>query len=428
MNCPFWLLSICGVAAVTATADVAPGQEKVPWNVPSRSFRLDFASKYPKPQVAFLDEGRALEIPVDFLIVKHERVTVEASLPEPGQFDVEQTNPRAPVEIVRIGPRKVDVVAKVSALSATDATNRAREEFRQMGEAIRKELRPQAKELSEAQLRDFVQKHGGRVPGKGQGIEPLRQAYVDVRTTEELGSKIRRWLEALAAEKPKWVSDADRGAWKTAEPAALFDDYAHLLPYQILDEYLHRVGLRFESNVTRFQAELESRARAVYLVLTGNAGWYTGDPDDALKALDVNDRENLRATLTVNLRCRFFPEVDPKDPNAQWYNAQRLAARAQGVRSIRVEGKLDPAAHDRVDWWFVEQYNPEVIAFNVKKGSGFRVEPPYACEGGTRLRVVATGKGQADYTFEFRASASSSADQEIVVYESPSLPGAKFPF
>jgi hypothetical protein len=424
-------LAFLVVAAVTSAADRGLAQATTTWSIPSRSYHLDFAPDDPERRAVFLDEGLAFEITLDFLMVKHKRVSVEAALPEPGRFEVEQTNPQALVDVTKAGARKVEVVAKIAPMSASDARKAASDTIKEMGKPIAKKIRPEADKLDKPQLRKFLREQGQGVMDlleREQDVEPLRKAYVDVRTVQQLAPEIRRKLEDLAAKRPKWVPDKDRRAWEKNDPRKLFDDYARLLPYEVLDEYLHRCGLEFDSNVGRFDRELETRARAVYLVLSGEAGWYSGDADEALKALSKVDRDALLAALGVRLRCRFVPDVDPKDPNALWCDAQRLAGRAQGVRSIRVEGKLDPGKHDRVDWWFVEKYESGATPSIAREGRGFRVDPPYPCEGGARLRVVATGAAGADYTLEFPSSTASPTDQEVVIHESPSSADLEFPF
>ncbi len=437
MNSPCWLRWIVGVAVV-AGVGAAVAQESLSWSIPGQSIPLDFGSKDLKTEVVFIQEGMAWETPVDFLMVKHKRVTVEAKLPEPGEFVVEQTNPKARVEVVRKGPLKVEVVAKVSAMSASDATNRARKTIRELGKPLKEKLRPEANKLSEDELRAFLRDHGLRIPGpppkggQGQGdqggrLERMREAYLDFRILDDLAPELRRRLEELADEKSKWIEAAQRRQWANAEPMKLLDEYSRLLPYQILDEYLHDCGLDFDGNVRAYKPELEGRARAVYLILTGEAGWYTGTADTALKSLGPKDREALRTAFSVNLRCRFVPQVDPEDPNAQWNHGQRVAARAPGVSRIRVRGSLDPGGHDRVDWWLVDKYERGATPLEFNKDAGFRVET-YPFDGGARLRVVATGEKRSDYALEFPAPNSTRAVQEVEICESPSRVGTKFPY
>jgi len=431
MNRQSWLWKIVGALVLAAPVRPVYAQASNAWQPPKPSYRLDFKSEESGRRVVFRDEGMALEIALDFMMVNVKRVSIEASLPESGSFSVEQTNSEGLVDVVDRGPSRVEVVARISPMSLADANAQAGKKVKALGAPITKRLRPDAQRLGREQLSAFLREREWEVPTAPTPQEELRrirESYLGVRTVEELAPQMRRRLEELAAKRPKWFSEKDRAAWEDAEPQSLLEDYVLLLPYEILDDHQHACGLEFDGNIPNFRRRLESRARAMRLVLNGNASSNSADAAEVSKILGVEERSDLRAALTVNLRCRFLPEVDPEDSNAQWYNAQRLAARARGVASIRVEGQLDPGGHDRVDWWFVEGYKPEVTPFRASGGRRFRVDPPYLCEGGARLRVAATGNEQAKYTLEFRNSAASPDDPNVVIHESPSVAGAKYPF
>lgn len=431
MSRPGWLSTIVALAALTAPAKPACAQAANTWRPPDASYRLDFGSDESGRRVVFLDKGMALEVSVDFMMIKQKRVPIAAVLPEPGSFSVEQTNPKALVDVVKSGTNRFDVVARFSAMSLADANARAAKMVKGLGKPITNRLRPGAQRLGRAELSEFLREREWGIPTAPTPEEELRlirEAYLAVRTVEELAPEMRLRLAALAAKRSKWISETERTAWEDAAPQSLLEDYLLLLPYEILDDHQHAVGIEFDGNIRSFKRRLESRARALRLVLNGNAGLRADDAAEVTKILGAEERSDLRAALTVNLRCHFLPKVDPKDANARWYNAQRLAARARGVASVRVEGQLDPSRNDRVDWWFVEGDRTEVASFRKSGGRGFRVDPPYFCEGGARLRVTATGSQQADYTLEFRASGASPDELNVVIHESPSVAGSKHPF
>ncbi|NQT15963.1 MAG: hypothetical protein HQ582_24625 [Planctomycetes bacterium] len=431
MSHPGWLSTIVALAALTAPAKPACAQAANTWRPPDASYRLDFGSDESGRRVVFLDKGMALEVTLDFMMIKQKRVPIAAVLPEPGSFSVEQTNPKALVDVVKSGANRFDVVARFSAMSLADANARAGKAVKALGKPITDRLRPDAQRLSRAELSEFLREHEWGIPTAAAPEEELRlirEAYLAVRTVEELGPEMRLRLGALAAKRPKWISETDRTAWEDAAPQSLLEDYLLLLPYEILDDHQHAVGIEFDGDIRSFKRRLESRARALRLVLNGNAGLRADDAAEVTKILGAQERSDLRAALTVNLRCHFLPQVDPKDANARWYNAQRLAAGARGVASTRVEGQLDPARNDRVDWWFVEGDRTDVASFRKSGSGGFRVDPPYFCEGGARLRVTATGSQRADYTLEFRASGASPDELNVVIHESASVADSKHPF
>jgi hypothetical protein len=140
------------------------------------------------------------------------------------------------------------------------------------------------------------------------------------------------------------------------------------------------------------------------------------------------EQSQLRAAISVTLLCRFYPAADPRDPDSQWFNGQRVACRAKGVASIRLEGRLDPAGRDRVDWWLLEGYDPQTVRLDYEKNPAFRVEPPYLVEGGARVRVVALGDKPVDYALELRPVKTSSGKLNVVIHESPSPSDRTFPY
>ena len=96
--------------------------------------------------------------------------------------------------------------------------------------------------------------------------------------------------------------------------------------------------------------------------------------------------------------------------------------------SVRVEGKLDPAKKDRVDWWQLNGYDPTTVYLSFTQKPAVRVEPPFVDRAGARLRVVAQGDEVVDYWFEFQPRPSAATGQKVIIHESPSQPRARFPF
>jgi hypothetical protein len=129
----------------------------------------------------------------------------------------------------------------------------------------------------------------------------------------------------------------------------------------------------------------------------------------------------LRQAVTADLRLRIYAEADSADPNAQWFHAQRVASRAVGVSSIRVEGTLDPAKGDSADWWIIERWDPANVTFTTS--SGVQFDPPHVAGGVAHLRV--SGKQAAKYWFELRVD---RGDLKVVVHESHIPVEVKFPY
>lgn len=432
--------------AGTAASDFQPGITK--WQVPGRLITPDFSAENPARRVRFLDDGLALEVSLDFVMIKHKQINIVAELPEDGQFKVVQANPHALVELkslpVQGGRGRAELVAKVTALSPSDVTAQARKIVEKSWDPVQRKQQAEARGKSRLQLYHYVENALGRealgelltlgvlnVPEKNRAKvreKIIFDQYVFDRTLRELVPEIRDGLNDLARRKPGWVPQTEQTRWKTAPGRELLDTYTELLECEVMDAHLSQCGLGLDTGVINFKTRTANWFDAVYVVTSGKA---EDDPAAArriLKTLIPKDVQRLRDALSVHLRCRFYPEVDPQDPNAQWLGAQRLACLATGASSIRVEGRLDPARHDRVDWWIVEGYSPAKVNFHVEKKAGFRVDPPFIYEGGARLRVVATGEGPVDYAMEFRPARTPRSDVEVLIYESPAVAGTKFPF
>jgi len=425
------------LALVLLSAGLARGQGATQWKPPNNPIAVDFTVAGPERTVAFLDEGLAMEIAVDFMMVQHARLGLSAKLPEPGKFQVAQVNPKAEVEVTNVsseGTRaRADVIAKLKAMSPTDIQNRAREVFNEIFNPARKKLEETDKSDRKKMLAYLSDKGVTLPPPKkdqpeGERAMVIRNAYLDARALEEIIPAMREKLEEIAAQKTRWATPKDRFRWKSAKEAELRDDYFGLLWYRVADQYLHDCGLGFDSNIIGYRPKLETRVQAVHLILSGQIGKSQGDAAVVSKALGLSDLEALRDRLNVKLRCRFFLEADPEDPNALWFNGQRVACRASGVAAVRLQGRLDPKNHDRVDWWLLEGYTPGIVTIDVDKNEAFRIDPPFLSEQGARLRIVATGEEPAEYALEFRPTTPTQATQKVVIHESPFPAEAKFPY
>jgi hypothetical protein len=403
--------SMLAFTMLMAVAWPAFGQVETRWKAPDNVIRPDFGPQNTKRRVRFLDDGLAWEVPVEFLMIRHGRIALVADLPEDGQFQVVQANAAALVDVRNVRTKgnqgKADVVARVAALGRTGVTAQARRLVADFWNPVEKKVRERAGKRDRRQL----------------------DQYVFDRTLRQLLPEIRRRLNDLAGRRPDWVSEQEQDAWQTAEDRALLDAYVELLEWEIMDAHLKRCGVELETGIRSFQNKLESWFDAVYAVTSGKV---EDDPEAARRVyqvLGLREVNRLREALSVRLQCRFYPRVDPEDPNARWFNAQRVACRAQGVLSIRIEGQLDPQNHDRVDWWIVEGYSPTGVTLHVDKKAGYRVDPPFLSPEGARLRVVATGGQPVRYAMEFRPIINRRrSDRRVLICESPAPAESKFPF
>jgi predicted transcriptional regulator of viral defense system len=80
-------LTACCLGLWLAPAAGLRAQEEIKWEVPKERYTLDFASPAIAARRAFLPEGFAYEVPLNFVLFKRTKVTIHAKLPEAGKFD-----------------------------------------------------------------------------------------------------------------------------------------------------------------------------------------------------------------------------------------------------------------------------------------------------------------------------------------------------
>ena len=426
---------------------------------PPETLHVDFTTANTSRRVAFLDEGLAIEVPAELHLIlrpKHGQndkvanpplVKIEATLPEDGRFEVVSTNAAMAAEIrnVRVekGIGRAEIVARAKVMTLADATCEAERRFERLWKPAEDEMKAACGKLLSREVRGFLVARLGpeayeamvelykpadeHDPAKARE-RAQRELYVFERTLEKVAPDLRKELEQVAERRPVWVAPADKQKWKTANGRALYDALVQLLECEVMDEHLKQCGMGVETNTRNYREKLETTFRALEVVASGRVA---NDPQAAqliARAFTTADRKRLSEALWAPLRCRFYPAVDERDANAQWFNGQRIACRAQGVSVIRVAGRLDPAAHDRTDWWILEDYNAATVTFVPEKQSAVRIEPPLVTDRGTLIRVVAAGERAAEYAFELRAAAPPPDAIKVVIYETPSRTEVKFPF
>lgn len=433
MNLRCLFLPVTLVAAIAGGGEFLFAAAGSRWKVPPNPLHLDFTAHTPERHAVLAEEGQAWEITTELLVIKHAEVAVVADLPETGRFQVRQSNADAQVDVkdVRVEGKRgaARLVSRLPAMTEADALRRAREKIGKTWDPVFNPLLEQSRSLGKEQLRSYLREHNLPLPkALATEQEELQQAYAGDCAVKKLLPEVRQWLAELADRRPQWVTAKDKARWAKTENCSLLEDYLDLLAHEMIDEYLARCGVGCETNASNFRNRLGARLAAVQLIITGKASEGGTEPPGVLKALSPQDLKALSSALSVQLQCRFYPEVDVADPNAQWFQGPRVGCRAAGVASIRLEGKLAPTSHDRTDWWLIDGYDPGSVNMEVAKNAAFRVDAPIMSEYGAALRVSATGEQSTDYGVEFRPVGKTRSKLKVIVYESPSITGAKFPF
>jgi hypothetical protein len=282
---------------------------------------------------------------------------------------------------------------------------------------VRQRLREKAGSLGPRELRDYLEARGE----KAQGDEgKLRDAYVQSRADDETAERFKTKIAELIEPRPKWLRQdiGMRLKQPDANPRRLYHD---LVAVQFADEYLQRFGFQSQQKQTRYTDyadRVKGRLEAVYQAVSGKAA------QSDKRAVDAGEAGRLREALLVDLDCRLYPQVDPCDPNSQWFNGQRIVCQAAGIKSIKVTGRLDPSQHDRSDWWILDRYSGAVTV-EASSESGYRVETPLKADTKAVLRVVATDEKAVDYSFELK---HKERGMELSIFESPERADARFPF
>ncbi len=418
------------LVAILAVAGAAWAQSGPPLQGPP-VMRVDLTGANRERKTTFQADGLAMEVVGQLVMTGQTTVRIEASLPEPGEFKVESASPAAQVDVrnVRASGRQgtADVTARFTPMSVADAEHRAKQAVDRIWDPLEQKFRPEADQMDLKQLHAWLREKNIPIPEAKEPpreLELCRREYRTARVFEVIGPAVRERLNELMDRKSQWFNAQDRAAIDEKNSRTLVETYQEQAKYDIIDEYLRGVDLGVETHRANYRTRLTVRLEAAYQVLTGKGGRGT----TVASGLTPAEQSRLRAALTVKLVCRFYPAADPQDPNAQWFNGQRTACRAKGVASIRLEGTLDPGKRDRVDWWLLEGYDPQTVRLDYPRNAAFRVDSPFMVGGGARLRVVAAGEKAVDYAVELRPVPASSGKLNVVIHESPSPSGRKFPY
>jgi hypothetical protein len=411
---------------------VSSAQNNIPLRIPEETLRVDLSPRNKERKVVLLEDGEAIEAPLVFTMIGRDAVTVTAELPLPGRFDVHLADTKAPVEVKDImvegRTARAEIVLKHKIDSPHEiAAKAARQIDELLPKAAKTKAEQEARKRKVDDLRAHLKRYGLDDP---EDDEAVREKFVRVRALESQGDLLRRKMNEATRRHPRWYEAQQKQLWEKASAGTLYGFYETLLEMELCDEALTRAGMDADRSTRNAALNLKPMLGAVHFIVSGEAL----DEDQKEKArrafevLDTGGVEQLRAAVTVSLKCRLYSNAaDGRDANAQWFNAQRVGCRAAGVSVIRVHGRLDPSAGDAVDWWILERFDPSSTVIETTKEAGVRFDPPMAAEGGARLRIAATGKDAVDYWFEFR-SGDRQGGLKVTVHESPAAGNTKFPF
>jgi hypothetical protein len=320
---------------------------------------------------------------------------------------------------------KAEVTAAVHVLDRKELERKAKAECDELVDQARARAEAQAAKARPGEMRTFLIDRRGTAPDDAKEMKKL---FVRFKIEEETLAQFGEKFQAFAQRRPNWYTDEIEKRTTDADLEAVRLLYQDLLFPRLAEEYLKELNFKPITQADDFDdyvARVRRRLEGVHLVLSGQVQ----DAKSKRKAEELlgGDLQRLGKAYLADVQCRFFPQTDADDPNAQWFNGQRISCRADGVATIQVQGHLDPKHHDRVDWWIVDRYDPALVHFEWPHDAGFRIDPPYPSEHGARLRVVSTGAGPVDYRFEFRP-AEKRGGTTVSIHESPEKAGAKFPF
>jgi hypothetical protein len=374
------------------------------------------------------DKGQALEVPLSFPLIGRDSVAIEATLGEQGRFDIEQINTKAAVEVknVRVeeGLGRAEVVRKSEPMSPEDLRQRRDEQMEEVaGKAAMEKARKDAERAKPEEMRRLLINFGLGDPGDDDK-DRLRTLYARAKAFEGKADLLRRKLNEAADANPRRFSAQDKKSWDAMKIGDLYIYYGKVLQTQIAEEHLARCGLDYDRSTRNAAEKIIPMFIALHSLMTGQSPQDSEEAKAVKEAMSGGSAAVLRQALTADLRLRIYSDAENTDANAQWFNAQRVACRAVGVSSIRVEGTLDPAKGDGVDWWIVERWDPASITFTTSNEGGVQFDPAQVVDGAARIRVAA-GKKAARYWFEMKAQ---RGDLKVVVHESHIPAETKFPY
>jgi len=421
---------VCGLLVLVTGEAIAQGR----LTVPPQIIEVDLSDSNRRRERTFSRRGMGFSTPLEFFFLKHDQVTIVVNPPAvEGAIEVTCSNANAWVRIepqpaAAGGKFRADVIRTTRIISPKAlAASAAAESLKLAMDAYGKQVTAAAKNFKQPRLRTELRTRAIGFEDETP-VPALRKLYIEARVKELATSIYQKKLAEIAAAKKTWFTPDQLTGLSRLEGAAAARRHVELLFYTHAETYLKdEVGLRFESGNTAYAEIIARKLEAVYMFTSGGT---VGDKDAAgfvSKTLGQEDRAKISEGLKLELRCSFFPAAPEEDPNSQWFAAQQVSCRASRVASIGVQGELDPAENDSVDWFELIDYDA-AVKITAPENPAVQVElPPYRHNGRVFLRVRATGKQKAAYGFRI-IPARPSQPHKVMIYETPVRSTARFPF
>jgi hypothetical protein len=419
------------LAAVVCAASPAAGQPGLVWQRPPEEFKLDFAAAEFGARAALRDAGLQYEQELVFALYGRDRVTLVAHLPEDGLFEVRLKEPSRLIQVrpqTTSGPtQRVEIGLSVKPQSLEQLQQRAQDAIRQALREPREKARQEADKSKPRDWEAYLRQHRLPIPDDGSEEKSnWRQAYEMARGVELGEAEVRELLQQVATRRASWLGPQDTADWEKASPHALLPPLVQLLTLDLACECLQGFGLKVEATRQNYDTLIRAKVAGVCAAMSGDTG-SGAETKGPVRALAPEDVLRLRQSIVVQAVCCFRPGADPADGNAQWFQGQRIYCLGRGIAGVRVEGRLDPARHDRVDWWTLPDYSPDSVRLELPAGPGVRCELFSDAGQQPQLRVWATGASAVSYALQFEPR-TPGGGQQVVIYETPSLTDVKFPY
>lgn len=371
------------------------------------------------------ERGQALELPITFPFYGRDKVAIEATLKQPGKFDIEVIGPKALVEVkdlrIEDGVGKAELVRKIEPMSADDLRKQRDEALEELAG---KQAIDKARKQAEDSKMDDIRRYLSGLKLDDDQDERARTLFMHLKAFEGKGNLLRKKLDEAADENPRRFTTQEKKSWEAMKFHELYVVYRKVLQTELAEKQLVRYGLEADRSTRNAAENVVPMLLAMHYLMTGQ----NPDKESEKAVRDATTgglMQVLRKALTVELRLRIYSDSENSDPNSQWFNAQRVACRAIGVNTIRVEGSLDPAKGDSIDWWILERWDPLSVGLVTSSDDDVRFAKPEVENGVARLQVIA-GKKAAKYWFELKAD--KGGDLKVVIGESMIPSEVKFPY
>ena len=427
----FWKIAAgCMLCQVVMLVHSAGAQTNI-WKVIPPEYDVSFGKDNKGVRLKLTEGGLAFDWPTQIVVLHHHRITLATTPPEPGRFEVVVSNPKSllkPSAPRAVAENEQQIVLEYivpEGIKITAAERLTDRRIEKQLERLRKKAADEAKGVNDAQMGEYIQQ---RPEGNRPATGTRHEKFIELKARELLAAEVREELQKLAKEKPEWLSPEEKQLRQIGADHEFLDKFRQriLQGYRLAEAHYKHLKLGQGKPVDNRQAE--DKLDAICDFLEGRTLL-----DDAAAArfsriLGREDSKALRDSLATELAVRFYPQTDPTDANAQWFNAQRVGCPTRKVAEVIVRGNFDPAGGDWVDWWLIDGYQTGRCRIELPSDSPAVIDQRFPLENGLLLRLVAADKkAAAAYSFEVvpLPSASGSA---VEVFEAAPLAEVAFPY